>query len=121
MLTPQPSNMKRSPSFQKLRESIKRSSAKIVQKLTGTSDAAAVDFKYSTRTESLKARAPIIMSKHGASSHNYVKVGSNENLDTNESTDDDQEDDDNESNNSDHSSSTNLNQSEFFNGSKYQR
>ena len=125
------STLKRSPSFQTLRESIKRSSAKLVQKLTGSTDhqpptntthlinkndtGSPYEFKYSTKSESLKARTPVkLMSKLG-----YTKVSSNENLELNNSDeeDDDVEDDLNHSN---HSSSDDLSKNQHFN-SKYQR
>jgi len=127
-----PAALKRSPSFQTLRESIKRSSAKLVQKLTGTSDyplqtavnitnklndkITPYEFKYSSKTESLKARMPIsIMSKQ--QDRAYTRVNSNENLEQN----DDEEEEN--SNSSSTSSSEELNKNDFTmnKNSKYQR
>ena len=126
-----PSTLKRSPSFQTLRESIKRSSAKLVQKLTGASDyspQAAVtvtklndnvtsyEFKYSSKSESLKAHIPISVMSKQQQDHLYTRVNSNENLDVNDEEDE-------ETNSSNNSSSDDLNKNDFTvnKNSKYQR
>ena len=72
-------DLKRSASFQKLRDSIKRNSVKLVQKLTGTTEIDSptydqdniklktnrhsniFDIEYSSKTETVKPRAPIIV------------------------------------------------------------
>lgn len=103
--------MKRSASFQKLRDSIKRNSVKLVQKLTGTTEIDSptydqdniklksnrhsniFDIEYSTKTETIKPRAPIIASPKS----NNNKLNNNNNS-SSENLDDDDYDHDNNSN-----------------------
>lgn len=114
-----------------MRESIKRSSAKLVQKLTGASDYSpqtsvtvtklndnitSYEFKYSSKTESLKAQMPISVMRKQQLDNLYTRVNSNENLDVNE-------EDDEDTNSSNNSSSEELNKKDFTlnKNSKYQR